>query len=48
MLFNSYPFVFGFLPMVLAGFAMLARWRARRAGLTFLMLASLAFYAWWN
>jgi hypothetical protein len=48
VLFNSYPFVFGFLPMVLAGFAMLARWRARRAGLTFLMLASLAFYAWWN
>ena len=48
MLFNSYPFVFVFLPFVLAGFAVLARWRTRRAVLTFLIVASLAFYAWWD
>ena len=48
MLFNSYPFVFVFLPLVLAGFAALTRWRTRRAVLAFLIAASLAFYAWWN
>ena len=48
MLFNSYPFVFGFLPLVLAGFALLVRWRARRAVLAFLIVASLTFYAWWD
>ena len=48
MLFNSYPFVFVFLPLVLAGFAALARWRTRRAVLAFLIAASLAFYAWWD
>jgi alginate O-acetyltransferase complex protein AlgI len=48
VLFNSYPFVFGFLPLVLAGFALLARRRARRAALGFLILASLTFYAWWD
>jgi len=48
VLFNSYPFVFGFLPVLLAGFAILSRWRARTAVLAFLILASLAFYAWWN
>ena len=48
MLFNSYPFVFVFLPLVLAGFAVLVRWRARRAVLGFLIIASLTFYAWWD
>ena len=48
MLFNSYPFVFVFLPLVLAGFAVLTRWRSRTATLAFLIVASLAFYAWWN
>jgi alginate O-acetyltransferase complex protein AlgI len=48
VLFNSYPFVFGFLPLVLAGFALLVRWRARRAVLVFLIVASLTFYAWWD
>ena len=38
MLFNSYPFVFVFLPLVLAGFALLARWRARQAVLAFLIV----------
>jgi alginate O-acetyltransferase complex protein AlgI len=48
VLFNSYPFVFVFLPLALAGFAALTRWRTRRAVLAFLIVASLAFYAWWD
>lgn len=48
MLFNSYPFLFAFLPIVLVGFAVLTRWTTRRAVLIFLIAASLAFYAWWN
>jgi alginate O-acetyltransferase complex protein AlgI len=48
LLFNSYPFVFGFLPLVLLGFALLARWRARTASVVFLIVASLVFYGWWN
>ena len=48
MLFNSYPFVLVFLPLVVAGFAVLAHWRARTAILAFLIVASLAFYAWWD
>ena len=48
MLFNSYPFLFVFLPIVLLGFAALTRFSTRRAVLAFLIAASLAFYAWWN
>jgi alginate O-acetyltransferase complex protein AlgI len=48
VLFNSYAFVFVFLPLVLAGFAALTRWGTRRAVLAFLVAASLAFYAWWD
>src|SRR5262245_21368964 len=48
MLFNSYPFVFGFLPLVLLGFGLLVRAGAYRAVLTFLIVASLGFYAWWD
>lgn len=48
MLFNSYPFVFVFLPLGLAGFAAVTRWGNRKAALAFLIVASLIFYAWWN
>jgi alginate O-acetyltransferase complex protein AlgI len=48
VLFNSYHFVFVFLPLALAGFAVLTRWRTRKAALAFLIVASLTFYAWWN
>jgi alginate O-acetyltransferase complex protein AlgI len=48
VLFNSYPFLFVFLPIVLLGFAALTRFSTRRAVLAFLIAASLAFYAWWN
>lgn len=63
MLFNSYTFVFGFLPIVLAGFIAVG-WRFRAShsmeglrarrksqsdlALGWLLLASLAFYAWWK
>lgn len=47
MLFNSYPFLFVYLPLVLAGFFAL---RAQRLRLAFLVVASYVFYAyaeWW-
>jgi alginate O-acetyltransferase complex protein AlgI len=46
MLFNSYSFLFGFLPCVLLGWWGLARWRPLR--LVFLTGASWFFYAWWD
>ena len=45
MLFNSYAFVLGFLPLTLGVFALLTGTYAR-ASAWFLVLASLAFYAW--
>src|ERR1700722_2750484 len=48
MLFNSYEFTFGFLPIVLAIFWMLSARDSRRACAGFLILASLCFYGWWN
>ena len=48
MLFNSYPFVFGFLPIVLLGFATLAHSDLYRAAAVWLILASLFFYGWWD
>jgi D-alanyl-lipoteichoic acid acyltransferase DltB (MBOAT superfamily) len=48
MLFNSHAFLFGFLPVVLLGYHLLGRYGARRAGTTWLILASLFFYGWWN
>ncbi len=52
MLFNSFAFLFGYLPIVLAGYFLLDRltssasWRLAPA--VWLALASLFFYAWWN
>ncbi|MEM8799993.1 MAG: MBOAT family protein [Pseudomonadota bacterium] len=48
MLFNSYVFMFVFLPVVLAGYALLARIGGRRAALGWLTISSLFFYGWWN
>ncbi len=45
MLFNSYLFLFGFLPCVLAGWWLL---RAKALRLAFLTGASWFFYAWWD
>ena len=47
MLFNSYEFLFGFLPVVLLLYFLLGR-RSATAAIGFLALASLFFYGWWN
>jgi len=48
MLFNSYQFMFAFLPVTLALFFLLGRFAARDIAIGFLALASVFFYAWWN
>lgn len=47
MLFNSYGFIFAFLPFALAGYYLLG---GRSAGWarTWLIIVSLIFYAWWR
>jgi D-alanyl-lipoteichoic acid acyltransferase DltB (MBOAT superfamily) len=47
MLFNSYTFLFLFLPFTLAGAFVLARHRTSFA-VAWLVLASLFFYGWWS
>lgn len=47
MLFNSYAFIFGYLPVTFAGFFLLARINRHFAAL-WLVTASLFFYGWWN
>jgi alginate O-acetyltransferase complex protein AlgI len=47
VLFNSYVFIFAFLPIVLGGFFLLGR-LAPRFATGWLFLASLVFYGWWN
>ncbi len=48
MLFSSYIFLFGFLPVTLAGFCLLSRRAGPKAAKIWLSLASLFFYGWWN
>lgn len=48
MLFNSYVFVFAFLPAVLSGYFFLNHCRLLLAGKAWLLGASLFFYSWWN
>lgn len=48
MLFNSYEFIFLFLPLTFAVFVALGAAGYGRACLSWLTLASLGFYAWWN
>ena len=47
MLFNSYAFLFGFLPVVLLLYFLAGR-RSALAAIAFLAAASLFFYGWWN
>ncbi|MDF9392313.1 MULTISPECIES: MBOAT family O-acyltransferase [Methylococcus] len=47
MLFNSYGFIFGYLPLVWGGFFLIARHSHKLAAL-WLAAASLFFYGWWN
>lgn len=48
MLFNSYAFIFAFLPLSLLGFYWLGGKAGARAALGWLVLCSLFFYGWWN
>jgi len=48
MLFNSFEFLFVFLPLTLVGYYVLRTWVAHHAALVALTLASLLFYAWWD
>src|ERR1700753_3661252 len=47
MLFNSYAFIFAFLPLTLLGFEIAGR-LGRKAVVLWLGLMSLAFYAYWK
>ncbi|HIJ62385.1 MAG TPA: MBOAT family protein [Rhodospirillaceae bacterium] len=47
MLFNSYPFLFLFLPLTLTLFFLLGR-RSHALAMGWMALASLFFYAWWS
>lgn len=48
MLFNSYEFIFIFLPITLIGFFGLVKFRLKAAALAWLTLSSMAFYAYWS
>ena len=48
MLFNSYFFIFVFLPVTFGVFFLLGRHRELRAAVAWLVIASLFFYGWWN
>jgi alginate O-acetyltransferase complex protein AlgI len=49
MLFNSYPFIFLFLPFTLLGFGLIGRYSTRRgAALAWLIACSVVFYSIWN
>ncbi|KIL97738.1 putative poly(beta-D-mannuronate) O-acetylase [Paramagnetospirillum magnetotacticum MS-1] len=47
MLFNSYIFLFAYLPVVWAGFFVLGR-RSPPVAAAWLAVASVVFYGWWN
>ena len=48
MLFNSLPFVLGFLPVVLVGFHLSCKAGQKSFALLWLIGASFFFYGWWN
>ena len=48
MLFNSYEFIFAFLPITLIGFFLLARFAGKLVAAIWLTCASLVFYGWWD
>jgi D-alanyl-lipoteichoic acid acyltransferase DltB (MBOAT superfamily) len=48
VLFNSYIFIFLFLPVTLIGFFMMGKRQHYRAAIAWLVLCSLFFYGWWN
>jgi alginate O-acetyltransferase complex protein AlgI len=48
MLFNSYVFIFAFLPITILGFGLLGKLGTRRAGIVWLIACSSFYYAYWN
>ncbi|MFG0329576.1 MAG: MBOAT family O-acyltransferase [Phycisphaerales bacterium] len=48
MLFNSYEFIFLFLPVVVLGYYAIGRYGTPRLARLWLLAASLVFYGWWN
>ena len=48
MLFNSFVFIYLFLPITVLAFFALRRFSWEAASLVFLVLASLFFYSYWN
>lgn len=48
MLFNSYEFIFIYLPIVLLGYFALTKFKYIKIAIIFLVIASLAFYSQWN
>jgi alginate O-acetyltransferase complex protein AlgI len=48
MLFNSFEFIFLFLPVCLAGYALLGRWCHHRAAIAWLVVCSAYYYARWT
>src|SRR5450830_1203462 len=47
MLFNSYVFIFAFLPIVFAGFFLIGK-RSPKMAIAWLAFSSVFFYSWWN
>ena len=48
MLFNSYIFIFAFLPIVIVGWNLLNKCGKYKAAQVFLILVSLVFYGYFN
>ncbi|MFH0709447.1 MAG: MBOAT family protein, partial [Pseudomonadota bacterium] len=48
MLFNSYEFIFFFLPITFFVYFWLNKKRLTQASKAWLVFASLFFYSWWN
>lgn len=48
LLFNSYVFIFAFLPIIFFGYFWLNKIRRAIVAKAFLVVSSLVFYAWWN
>lgn len=48
LIFNSYEFLFAFLPVVWVVYMFLSRFSFLRLGVYWLVFSSLFFYSWWN
>ncbi len=48
MLFNSYAFIFAFMPVVVLGYYVLRNFGRPQFALVWLILCSYFFYGWWN